>query len=121
MKGIKIEVENEKPVFLYRPYDMVDAISYAIYYTANPDSKMCVPNCAYEKAEKVFAEWRDGTREKKAVELLTKEQQPQNSSDCKNFLDDECIKHTDSCSKDNHEKCMTCKHFEKKENKSADK
>ena len=50
-----------------------------------------------------------------------KERQPQNSSDCKNFLDDECIKHSDSCSKDNHEKCMTCKHFEKKEEKPADK
>jgi hypothetical protein len=44
-----------------------------------------------------------------------KERQPQNSRDCKNFLDDECIRHTDSCSKENHEKCMTCKHFEKKE------
>jgi hypothetical protein len=44
-----------------------------------------------------------------------KERQSQNSRDCKNFLDDECIKHSDSCSKDNHEKCMTCKHFEKKE------
>ena len=46
-----------------------------------------------------------------------KERQPQNSRDCKNFLDDECIKHSDSCSKDNHDKCMTCKHFEKKEEK----
>lgn len=44
-----------------------------------------------------------------------KERQVQNSRDCKNFFDDECIKHTDSCSKDNHDKCMNCKHFEIKE------
>lgn len=75
MKGIKIEVEYEKPIYLYRPHDMIDAMAYAIYYTANPDSEMCVPNCAYEKAEKMFAEWRDGTRAKKAVELLTKEKE----------------------------------------------
>ena len=58
MKGIKIEVENEKLMYLYRPYDMVDAIAYAIYYTANPDSKMCVPNCAYIQAEKMFEKWK---------------------------------------------------------------
>ena len=34
------------------------------------------------------------------------------------ILDDECKKHSDSCSKDNHDKCMTCKHFEKKEEKN---
>ena len=79
MKGIKIEVENENPMYLYRPHDIVDAIAYAIYYTANPDSEMCVPNCAYIQAEKMFTEWRDGTREKKAVELLTKEER-----NCKN-------------------------------------
>jgi len=50
-----------------------------------------------------------------------KERQKQNSLDCKNNLDNECVKHLKSCSKDNHEKCMTCKHFEKKENKLADK
>ena len=48
-------------------------------------------------------------------EWFRKERQPQNSRDCKYFLDNECRKHQDSCSKDNHEKCMTCKHFEKKE------
>jgi hypothetical protein len=59
MKGIKIEVEYEKPIYLYRPYDMVDAIAYAIYYTANPDSEMCVPNCAYIQAEKMFEKWKE--------------------------------------------------------------
>lgn len=60
MKGIKIEVEEQKePMYLYRPYDMVDAIAYAIYYTANPDSEMCVPNCAYIQAEKMFEKWKE--------------------------------------------------------------
>lgn len=79
MKGIKIEIENEQPMYLYRPYDVIGAIAHALYYSANPDSEMCVPNCAYEKAEKMFEEWRDETREKKAVELLTKEER-----NCKN-------------------------------------
>ena len=45
-------------------------------------------------------------------EWFRKERQSQNSRDCKNFLDNECIKHQESCSKENHEKCMTYKHFE---------
>jgi hypothetical protein len=32
-------------------------MAYAIYYTANPDTKMCIPSFVYEKAEKMFAEW----------------------------------------------------------------
>ncbi len=59
MKGIKIEVDYEKPLFLYREYDVIDAIAHALYYTANPDSKMCVPNCAYIQAEKMFKEWKE--------------------------------------------------------------
>jgi len=59
MKGIKIEIENEKPMYLYRPHDMIDAIAYAIYYTANPDSKMCIPNCDYIQAEKMFEKWKE--------------------------------------------------------------
>ena len=49
-----------------------------------------------------------------------KERQKQNTRDCKNFLDDECWKHTESCSPDNHEKCLTCNHFCKKEIKKND-
>ena len=49
-----------------------------------------------------------------------KERQKQNNRDCKNFLDDECWKHTESCSPDNHEKCLTCNHFCKKEIKNND-
>ena len=70
MKGIKIEIENEKPMYLYRPWDVKDAIAHALYYTANPDSEMCIPNCAYELAEKMFDEWVNETREKKAAALL---------------------------------------------------
>lgn len=55
---------NEKPMYLYRPWDVKDAIAYAIYYTANPDSEMCIPNCAYERAEKIFDEWVNDTRVK---------------------------------------------------------
>lgn len=62
MKGIKIEVENEKPMYLYRQHDMVDAIAYGIYYTANSDSKMCVPNCAYIQAENMFEKWKEEKR-----------------------------------------------------------
>ncbi len=59
MKGIKIEVENEKPMYLYRQYDVIGAIAHALYYTANPDSEMCVPNCAYIQAEKMFEKWKE--------------------------------------------------------------
>ncbi len=74
MKGIKIEIEEEKePMYLYRPFDVVDAIAHALYYTANPDSEMCIPNCAYEKAEKMFKEWRDDIRAKKAEQKFWEE------------------------------------------------
>lgn len=39
--------------------EMIDMIAYAIYYTANPDSKMCVPNCAYFQAEKMFKKYKE--------------------------------------------------------------
>ena len=54
--------ENKKPNFLYLKHKMVDAIAYAIYYTANPDSEMCVPNCAYIQAEKMFEKWKEEKR-----------------------------------------------------------
>jgi len=69
MKGAKIEIEHEQPMYLYRPHDVIGAIAHALYYSANPDSEMCIPNCAYEIAEKMFEEWSNETREKKAVEM----------------------------------------------------
>ena len=52
--------EFEKAVKSFTPkHELVDAIAYAIYYTANPDSKMCVPNCAYIHAEKMFEKWKE--------------------------------------------------------------
>ena len=68
MKGIKIEVDYENPLFLYREYDVIDAIAHALYYTANPDSKMCVPNCVYIKAEKMFKEWKESNINNEAKE-----------------------------------------------------
>lgn len=55
--------EFEKAVKSFTPkYELVDAIAYAIYYTANPDTKMCVPNCAYIQAEKMFEKWKEEQR-----------------------------------------------------------
>ena len=66
MKGVKIEIENEKPMYLFRKFDVISAIAHALYYSANPDSEMCIPNCAYERAEKMFDEWINDVRVKKA-------------------------------------------------------
>lgn len=46
--------------------------------------------------------------------LFRTERQVQNSIDCANFCDDECIKYTDTLEKGNHEKCKNCTHFCKK-------
>ena len=52
--------EFEKAVKSFTPKnEVVDVIAYAIYYTANPDSEMCVPNCAYIQAEKMFEKWKE--------------------------------------------------------------
>ena len=66
MKGFEIKRENEKPIYLFNRLDVVSAIAHSLYYTANPDSEMCIPNCAYEKAEKLFDEWFNDTRAKKS-------------------------------------------------------
>lgn len=58
MKGIKIVVENEEPYTL--PCDVIDALVYALYYSANPESEMYVPNCAYIHAEKMFEKKMEG-------------------------------------------------------------
>ena len=41
---------------------VVDAVAYALYYSANPDSDMCIPNCAYIQAEKMFEKWKEEKR-----------------------------------------------------------
>ncbi len=74
MKGIKIEMEElGQPLYIYREHDVVGAIAHALYYTANPDTEMCIPNCAFIQAEKMFKEWKDSSREKRAVEILTQQ------------------------------------------------
>lgn len=59
MKGFEIKRENEKSIYLFNRFDVVEAIAYSLYYTAIPDSKMCVPNCAYIQAEKMFKKWQE--------------------------------------------------------------
>lgn len=70
MKGVKIEIENEQPLFLYLKRDVIGAIAHALYYTVNPYSELCIPHCAYERAEKMFDEWANDTRVKKAIEII---------------------------------------------------
>ena len=80
MKGFEIKRENEKPIYLFNRFDVVEAIAHCLYYTANPNSKMCIPNCAYEKAEKLFDEWFNDTREMKEIEVSVKESSVSNES-----------------------------------------
>lgn len=58
VKGFEIKRDN-KTYYLFNRTDMIEAIAHALYYKANPDSKMDVPTCAYEKAEKLFEEWKN--------------------------------------------------------------
>lgn len=69
VKGFEIRRENEEPFYLFNRQDVVSAIAHALYYAANPESDMCVPNCAYERAEKEFDDWLSGTRAKKAAAM----------------------------------------------------
>lgn len=63
MKGFEIRRENEKVVFLFNKYDVVDAMAHAIYYSVNPESEMSIPNCVYLCAEKEFNDWFNDKRE----------------------------------------------------------
>lgn len=56
MKGFEIKRDNEI-VYLYNKNDLIDFAANVLYYTANPESKMSVPNAAYLKAEKMFESW----------------------------------------------------------------
>ena len=56
MKGFEIKRENEV-VYLYNKNDLIDFAANVLYYTANPGSKMSVPNDAYIKAERMFDTW----------------------------------------------------------------
>ena len=57
----------------------------------------------------------DWCRNNSSFKYFRKERQKQNASDCKNFLDEECINYLRSLPKDNHEKCENCHHFSCKE------
>ena len=55
-----IEKENEmlkRHCLKFNPNTMIEFGAYVLYYTANPKSKMDIPNCVYEKVEKMYADW----------------------------------------------------------------
>ena len=41
----------------FNPNTMIEFGAYVLYYTANPESKMDIPNCVYEKVERMYADW----------------------------------------------------------------
>lgn len=41
----------------YNPNTMIEFASFVLYYTENPTSKMDIPNCVYEKVEKMYSDW----------------------------------------------------------------
>ena len=53
------QINSPESILLYDKNDLVEAIAYALYYTANPDSKMCIPNCVYFKAETMLKKWEE--------------------------------------------------------------
>lgn len=53
------QLNGPESILLYDKNDLVDAIAYALYYSVNPDSKMCIPNCAYFKAETMLKKWEE--------------------------------------------------------------
>lgn len=59
------QLNGSESIILYDKNDLVDAIAYALYYSVNPDSKMCIPNCAYFKAETMLKKWEKGKNEGK--------------------------------------------------------
>jgi hypothetical protein len=85
MKGFEIKRENEKPIYLFNRFDVVSAIAHALYYTANPQSEMCIPNCAYERAEKEFDDWFNDTRAKKVIETFNEVKRANDDARRKHF------------------------------------
>ena len=49
---VKKKELEEMSKYLFPKNKVVSAIAHALYYTANPDSEMCIPNCAFIQAEK---------------------------------------------------------------------
>ena len=55
-----LEKENEmlkRHCMKFNPNKMIEFGAYVLYYSANPESKMDIPNCVYEKVEKMYADW----------------------------------------------------------------
>ena len=56
----KLLKENEmlkRHCLKFNPNTMIEFGAYVLYYSANPESKMDIPNCVYEKVEKMYADW----------------------------------------------------------------
>lgn len=66
------EVCEQLSEILFDPLEVKDAIAYALYYSVNPNSNMCVPNCSYELAEKMFKKWRDSYKDDKQKQEILK-------------------------------------------------
>lgn len=66
---------SKKLSLKFNPNKMIEFGAYVLYYSANPESKMDIPNCVYEKVEKMYAAWNKrcencihGEEHKKAIQ-----------------------------------------------------
>ena len=57
------EVSKQLSEILFDSLEVKDAIAFALYYSINPKSNMCIPNCSYEAAEKMFNKWRESYKD----------------------------------------------------------
>ena len=56
-----IKKENEllkRQCLKFNPNTMIDFGAWLLYYSANPDSKMDIPSCVYEKVEQMYERYR---------------------------------------------------------------
>lgn len=53
--------ELEEQIELIRRFfnvnEMKEFAAYVLYYTANPGSTMCIPNCIFEKVDEMYNAW----------------------------------------------------------------
>lgn len=67
------EKENEmlkRHCMKFNQYTMIEFGAYVLYYTANPESKMNIPNCVYEKIERMYADWNKRCEIQNALKVL---------------------------------------------------
>lgn len=59
---VNLEKENEmlkRHCMKFNSNTMIEFGAYVLYYSANPESKMDIPNCVYERVEKMFEKWKE--------------------------------------------------------------